>query len=385
MGFIWPLSAGFFFFAYTHNSLKARFPIGVANILSTLFYVFYLAFFFMLNNLDLSGNPLPKFNQLSTDLMNPFFWGNLIIFFIILYISFSAFAETESVAIPFLLNFVLNVGLVALKSFNTLFFPLNSPFIFVSYILLGLLLAVWIIIKKTDFSTLNDGWNHLRNWGHYKIKNLLGLSLVFFGLAFIIPGIIDYIVNQSAVQHTLDIRFVPLTFAILFILLIVIAVVVLTYDPAKIYDVLIISKDGLPIASKLKLFQSDDILISGFFSAISSFNDAVLEGESGEVKSIKRGEREIILEDGYQVRTIALIDKDNNKIRQSISNMMKDFELRNYERLKNWNGERFEDGNNYVEKVSQLENTFNVPQQTIWLTVLTLALSPLMIILIGLL
>ena len=40
MAFVWPLSACFFFFAYTHNSLRARFPVGVANVLSTFFYVF---------------------------------------------------------------------------------------------------------------------------------------------------------------------------------------------------------------------------------------------------------------------------------------------------------------------------------------------------------
>ena len=386
MGFIWPLSAGFFFFAYTHNSLKARFPIGVANILSTLFYVFYLAFFFMLNSVDdPTGNPLSKFSQLVKAVQDPFFWGMLTIFFIILYISFSAFAETGSVAIPFLLNFVLNVGLVVLKSFNTLFFPLYSPLVFISYLLLGLFLVVWFVGKKTDFSTLNDGWNHLKNWGHYKIKNLLGLSLLFFGLAFVIPGIIDYIINRATVWKTLDPKLVPFTFALLFIVLIILAVVVLTYEPAKVYDVLIITKDGLPIASKLKLFQSDDILISGFFSAISSFNEAVLEGERGEVKAIARGDREIILEDGFNVRTIALLDKDNPRIRHAISSMMKDFELANYETLKNWNGERFKAGNDYVEDISKLENTFNAPQQTLWLTVLTLALSPLMIILIGLL
>ena len=47
-----------------------------------------------------------------------------------------------------------------------------------------------------------------------------------------------------------------------------------------------VSKDRITVASKLKLFQSDDLLISGFFSSISSFNESILEGENGEVKSI---------------------------------------------------------------------------------------------------
>ena len=379
MGFIWPLSAGFFFFAYAHNSLKARFPIGVANILSTLFYVFYLAFFFMLND------NTPKFVQLASAIQDPFFWGNLIIFFIILYISFSAFAETGSVAIPFLLNFVLNAGLTFLKSTNTILFPEGSNLIFISYILLGLLLAIWYGIKKVDFSTIKKGWDQLKDWGHYSYSVLIGLSLLFLALAFVIPGVIDYIINEATVQNNFDMKVVPFAFAFLFIILIVLAVIVLTYEPSKVYDVLIISKDGLPMASKLKLFQSDDVLISGFFSAISSFNEAVLEGEAGEVKSIKRGDREIILEEGYLTRTIALLDKDNHRIRQSISNLLKDFELQNFEAIKDWKGDRLVAGTKYVEQVGQLENKFNVPQQTIWLTVLTLALSPLMIVLIGLL
>jgi hypothetical protein len=379
MGFIWPMSAGFFFFAYTHNSLKARFPIGVANILSTLFYVFYLAFFFML--IDTT----PKFDQLLVAIQDPFFWGNLTIFFIILYISFSAFAETGSIAIPFLLNFVLNVGLTLLKSMNTIIFTEGDPLMFILYFVLGSFLILWFISKKADFSTVGKGIEHLKDWGNYSIKNVFLLSLLFFGLAFIIPGIIDFIINKSTIEKSIKMQIIPFTFAFLFILLIILAIVVLTYEPTKVYDVLIMSMDGLPIASKLALFQSDDILISGFFSAISSFNEAVLEGEAGELRSIKRGEREIILEDGVLTRTIALLDKDHPKIRQSISNLHKDFELRNFEVLKNWNGEQFKNGFDYVEKVSNLEHTFNIPQQTIWMSVLTLAISPLMIILIGLL
>ncbi|MHA2074700.1 MAG: hypothetical protein ACW97X_08785, partial [Candidatus Hodarchaeales archaeon] len=110
MGFIWPLSAGFFFFSYVHNSFKARFPTGIANIVSTIFYVMYLVFFFMID----------KPNKLSilfnSAIYDPIFWGNFIAFSFVLYISFSAFAETESVVLPFLLNFVFNGGLTLFRS-----------------------------------------------------------------------------------------------------------------------------------------------------------------------------------------------------------------------------------------------------------------------------
>ena len=115
MGFIWPLSAGFFFFAYVHNSLKARFPYGIANLLSTGFYVSYLAFFFMM---PYRG----KFDQILPAIQDPMFWAMLLSFGVVLYISFSAFAETGSVVLPFLLNFVFNIGLTAFKAINSLYF-----------------------------------------------------------------------------------------------------------------------------------------------------------------------------------------------------------------------------------------------------------------------
>ncbi|MHA2157255.1 MAG: hypothetical protein ACXABU_18070, partial [Candidatus Hodarchaeales archaeon] len=70
MGFIWPLSAGFFFFAYVHNSLKARFPFGIANLLATFFYVTYLAFFFMIPSRG-------KFDFIIPAIKDPMFWAML--------------------------------------------------------------------------------------------------------------------------------------------------------------------------------------------------------------------------------------------------------------------------------------------------------------------
>jgi hypothetical protein len=381
MGLIWPMSAGFFFFAYSYNSLRARFPAGVANILSTTFYVFYLAFFFMI---DKPG----KISLLSEVIDDPWFWGNIFVFFIILYISFSAFAETKSVVLPFLLNFVLNVGLTIFRAFTALYFDRNDVLKLVPYFFIIIILIAWWVIKKSDFSTIKVGWDHLKDRENMPIRNIIGLSALFFFLAFIIPGIVeqlivDYSNNPSVTDF--DTFIITSTFALMFAIIIILAIIVLTYDPTQVYDVLLITKQGLPLASHIELFQSDEILISGFFSALSMFNKSLEEGES-VLKSIKRGEREILIEDGVLTQTIALADKDQPAIRQGMSNLHKEFEIMNNKELTNFIGDTtsIPEAKIFVNKIAKLSITFNIPQQTRWLGALTLVFAPLMIILIGL-
>lgn len=376
MGFIWPLSAGFFFFAYTHNSLNARFPTGVANILSTAFYVFYLIFFFMLFGPG-------KLTQLETAMTDPIFYGNIIIFLIILYISFSAFAETKSVVLPFLLNFVLNVGLTLFRSINSLAFESGSPLTLGFYLGSVGIVVAWYLVKKSDFSTIRIGFTHLRDKGNLSYKTITLFTLLFLFLAFGIPSIIEqllYNVNTSYV----DTWIVPLSFSLLLAFLILFAMIVLSYEPTQTYDVLLVSKDGgLPIASQLRLFQSDEVLISGFFSALSSFNEELEKGS--EVRSIKRGEREIIIEDGVFTRIIALVDKDYDSLRQKISVTHKKFEVQLADKLKKWIGEPLPEGKSYVDAISKMQVTFNLSQQARWISTLALVIAPISILLVGLL
>ncbi|MFQ5977597.1 MAG: hypothetical protein ACE5OZ_05665 [Candidatus Heimdallarchaeota archaeon] len=384
MGFIWPLSAGFFFFAYCHNSLKARFGPGIANILSSLFYVFYLAFFFVILGPG-------KLKQIPDTVQEPMFWGMMIAFFIVLYIFFSAFAETESVVLPFLANFVFNVGLTVLKAFNALTFSEASPLMLLPFLLTLAIVVVWFVLKEEDFSTLKLGLNHLKDafrGEKARIKSflsLIGIVFLFITLAFLIPGILEHVIIAEPENY--EKSFKAFVYAFMYIVMIGIAIIILTYEPTKVYDVVLVHNlSGLPIASRIELMQSDEALISGFFSAISAVSKELDDTEKTDLRSIKRGDREILIEDGVFTRIIALADRDQSRIRQSMLTLQRTFEATHAKNLAEWIGDRdaIPEAKDFVKSVGALSIRFDIPQQTRWIGVLTLVLTPLMISLIGL-
>ncbi len=390
MGFIWPLSAGFFFFAYVHNSLKARFPFGIANLLATTFYVAYLAFFFMI---DKRG----KFEHLIPAIQTPMFWAMLLSFAVVLYISFSAFAETGSVVLPFLLNFVFNVGLTLFKSLNSLIF-ISLPestyiWMIIPYLLVLTIIVFWFFVKPEDFSTLRKGAGHIREIFTKKsreevsLRATIGIFGLFFTLSFIVPGFIEYIVSQRIVNpDVFSSELISLVYALTYVVIVGLAIIVLTYEPTEVFDVLLVKMpDGIPIAQRLKLFQSDEVLISGFFTAISSVSKELDEDEKADLRSIKRGEREIILEDGVFTRIIALVDRDQTRIRQRMQDILRKFEAANAKALANWIGniDAIPESTQLVKEIGALSIRFDLPNQTRLIGVLTLLLTPLMISLIG--
>ncbi|MFX0207490.1 MAG: hypothetical protein ACFFDT_15995 [Candidatus Hodarchaeota archaeon] len=388
MGFIWPLSAGFFFFAYVHNSFKARFPPGVASLISSVFYVIYLAFFFMLLGPD-------KLVRLPQAIINPMFWGPLLVFFIVLYISFSAFSETGSIVLPFLLNFMFNFVLTGLKALNSLIFATVEPslhfLMLIPYFIALTILIVWYILRKEGYSTLSVGFNDLKNVFSKETRKdvsilyMIVIILLFFFLSFFVPGILEHVIANSGPGNLYSSEFAAIVFAFTLVVILGIAIIVLTYEPTKVYDVLLVkTPEGIPIAIRQKLFQSDEVLISGFFTAISSVSKE-LDEEHTDLRSIKRGEREIIIEDGVFTRIIALADRDQSKIRQAVVNMQRKFESLHSKVLSGWIGDRnaIPEARTFVESVGKLEIRFDIPQQTRWIGVLTLILTPLMIILIS--
>ncbi|MCE7735598.1 MAG: hypothetical protein GPJ54_12015 [Candidatus Heimdallarchaeota archaeon] len=377
MGFIWPLSAGFFFFAYAYNSLRARFPTGVANILSTLFYVFYLIFFFIIQDgdkitglADLISHPLDFIVQ----------WGMIFSLILVLYINFSSFAETKSIVLPFTMNFVFNVGLTVIRSINSIIFDASDILMLVIPVSVVILIVVWFLIKPNDFSTIKLGWNHLRQINYSKIK-LVGFFLLFMLLSFLFPGIINELLFNETI---LDPWVIPALYAFNFFLIILLSVVVLTYEPTEVYDVLLVSNNGIPISSRIKLFETDDVLISGFFTAIASV-DQELSSDSG-LKSIKRGKMEILFEEGVNSRIIALVDRDQPSIRHAIQQKFRDFEintsLAEIEEVSS--GKVPESAVQLVKEIGEISIKFSIPQQTRWIATLAVSLGPIMMLLIGL-
>ncbi|MHA2090566.1 MAG: hypothetical protein ACW98K_06880 [Candidatus Kariarchaeaceae archaeon] len=373
MGLIWPLSAGFFFFAYAHNSLKAKFPVGVANLFATLFYVFYLAYFFMIPQ---QGKIDQISNNNEQNIGNSVFWAQLLVFFIILYISFSAFAETKSIVLPFLLNFVLNVGLTIFKSFNTLAFDSVNTLMLLPYILSVLFLIYWAKIRTEVFSTLKLGAIHLKDLKLISFQKTLGFTILFVSFALIIPSIFEHLIFLQ--KDT----WIPYAVAILYFIIISLSIIVLTYEPTEVYDVLLINNDGLPIASHIELFQSDEVLISGFFTALSSVSEE-FDSDPSELKSVRRGERELLIEDGVLTRIVALADKDQPSIRDSIIKMHKNFEISNSDQIRSWTGTEIKAADDLVEDIGELSVKFSIPQQTRWLGTLTLTFTPLFLVLLG--
>ncbi|MHA1237149.1 MAG: hypothetical protein ACTSQ9_05775, partial [Candidatus Hodarchaeales archaeon] len=304
----------------------------------------------------------------------------------------SAFAETGSVVLPFLLNFVFNVGLTAFKAMNSLIFislPESSYIgMIIPYLLTILIIIIWYIFKREDFSTLRLGGKHLRDIFRLESRKNISLRasgllfLLFFTLSFIAPGFIEYIVSKP---ETFLPQFVSIVYAFTYVLIIGLALIVLTYDPSEVYDVLLVKiPDGIPIASKIELFQSDEVLISGFFTAISSVSKE-LDEDRTDLKSVRRGDREILIEDGVFTRIIALVDRDQIRIRQAMQSLLRKFEVNHSKELASWIGDlsAIPEKAQLVDEISQLSIKFDIPNQTRLIGVLTLILTPLMIILIG--
>ncbi|MFV2015985.1 MAG: hypothetical protein ACC656_11180, partial [Candidatus Heimdallarchaeota archaeon] len=213
MGIIWPLSAGFFFFAYTHNSLASKFSRGMANLLASLFYVYYLLVFFMVPN----PGKLEQF-------MDPDTWTlplvtQMIVFLIILYISFSAFAETKSVVLPLILNFVLNVAVTIFRAGNSILYDGYNSLMLLPYLFSILFVLIYYFVKPKVFSTVRQGWEDLRS---IKIPfvQAIGFSVLFITLSFLIPSILEYVLANPSSQAIV----LPLVVSIIYLLIIIFAV-----------------------------------------------------------------------------------------------------------------------------------------------------------------
>lgn len=206
-------------------------------------------------------------------------------------------------------------------------------------------------------------------------------------MSFGVPRILEHVTTELETD-LYSIGEVAFVFAVIYMAMIGLAIIVLTYEPTKVYDVLLVKMpDGIPISTQQKLFQSDEVLISGFFTAISSVSKELDDDEKADLRSIKRGDREILIIDGVFTRIIALADRDQKNIRQAIQNLLRKFEADHSRLLVEWVGDRsaIPEAKSLVKSVSNLSIRFDIPQQTRWIGVLTLILTPFMISLIGLL
>ena len=370
MSIIWPMSAGFFFFAYAHNSLAARFSKGIANILSSLFYVYYLLYFFVITEqgkLEILFNP----NTWTIPLV-----VQLVVLLITMYISFSAFGETKSIVLPFLLNFVLNAVLTFFRSFNSLSYSEYTPLMLIPFFISLTIVVGWFFWRRSTFSTLKNGIRDIK-FKNIPIKQTIFYSVIFILLSFMVPGILEYFILGESTSGLIS-----LVTGLIYVLIIIIAILVLTYEPTSVYDVILVSKDGRPISSKIEQFETDDVLISGFFTAIGTISTELGAGDS-ELKSVKRGDKEIIIVEGVLSNVIALVDKDQKSIRDEISQLHQNFEIKYRDTLTEWSGQQFTEAFDLLDVINKLSIRFNISPQTRWIGTLSLVFSPLIIFLLG--
>lgn len=371
MGFIWPLSAGFFFFSYAYNSLKSRFPLAISNLLATAFYVFYLIFFFLIPQREkismfyrilFAPDEIPGFSPY-------LFWGQVVVFLVVLYINFSSFEQTGSIVLPFLMNFVFNVGLTLIRAGNTLVFDDLDPLMVTPVIFLAFLTIVWFFVKREHFSTIGIAGSQLKEFRGISWREFVISLGIFVTLSFIFPGIIyELLFIHNSSQVSLPRWVIPLFFAIDFALLLSFIFLVLSYQPSHVYDVLLITKDGLPLASKLEKFASDEFLISGFFTALSSVDKELTEG-SERVSVIQRGDEEILVEEGVNTRLIALVDRAYPALRNMIRSEYRDFEIEtagtDFSDVLSRGG-RFEPADAFVHRINAKKVRFDIPQPIQW-------------------
>ncbi len=389
MGFIWPLSAGFFFFSYAYNSLKSRFPLAISNLLATAFYVFYLIFFFLIpQRQKVSILYRILFDPGSIPGFSPYlFWGQVVVFLIVLYINFSSFEQTGSIVLPFLMNFVFNVGLTLLRAGNTLLFNALDPLMILPLVGLGLVVIAWFVVKREHFSTIGIAASQLRDFRGISWKEFLVYLSIFVTLSFLFPGVIyELLFINNTSPLTLPRWVIPAFFALDFALLLSFIFLVLSYQPSRVYDVLLITKDGLPIASKLERFASDEFLISGFFTALSSVDRELTEGTE-RVSVIKRGNEEILVEEGVKTRLIALVDHAHPALRNMIRSEYRDFEIENanvdLSEILN-KGEKYDAATEFVNRINAKKVRFEIPQPIQWSIALSMIVGPLMVLLNGL-
>ncbi len=389
MGFIWPLSAGFFFFSYAYNSLKSRFPLAISNLLATAFYVFYLIFFFLIPQREkvsmfyrilFSPDSIPGFSPY-------LFWGQVVVFLIILYINFSSFEQTGSIVLPFLMNFVFNVGLTLLRAGNTLAFKNLDLLMILPVLGLGAVVVVWYLIRNDHFSTLRIAASQLKDIRGISWKEFLVSLTIFVMLAFIFPGIIyELLFINNTSPAALPRWVIPSFFALDFALLLSFIFLVLSYQPSRVYDVLLITKDGLPLASRLERFASDEFLVSGFFTALSSVDRELSDGKE-RVSVIKRGNEEILVEEGVKTRLIALVDHAHPALRNMILSEYRDFEIgiANVDLSEILSkGEDFASALEFVNRINAKKVRFEIPQPIRWSIALSMVVGPLMVLLNGL-
>ena len=115
-----------------------------------------------------------------------------------------------------------------------------------------------------------------------------------------------------------------------FLLCFTMGLIVLTYRPSRIYDVLLVSEGGMPIAAHREIFDADEAMISGFLSALESFSQEIDIFEKSTFDAIRKARYSVIFEEGVlETKLVAVLDHDRSPMRARIRAQLHAFEKQN--------------------------------------------------------
>lgn len=377
--FIWSLSAELYFFAYMSTSLESKVGKSQARWMSSALLVLYLFLFNYLafpktagtNFLDPIRENWTSFSQNSTEII--FRLGWLLWLFIAFILFLHAFLVTKNIIVPIIAHITVNITLLIIAIINA---GVTSSMALIPFLFVWILVIGWFIL---DFRSKNL----LRNAFVGRTEEIvpeetetpeipsistnpltsLALFLLLVLLAFVAPFAI--VLYLSGVVEAATVASIC---ALDFLLCFTLGLVVLTYSPSRVYDVLLVSEGGLPIAARREIFEADESMISGFFSALESFSQEIDAFEKSAFQTIRKTRYSIVFDDGVLgTKIVAVLDHDRSPMRNQIRSKLHEFEKQYRGQLEQWTGKQFDAASQFVEEISKLDVRFEISSETKWL------------------
>ncbi len=377
---VWSFSAELYFFAYMATSLESKIGKGPARWMPGILLVLYL---FLFNFLAFPKPGADKFYlDVITDnfrnfIRNPemiiFRAGWLLWLFIIFVLLIHAFLVTKNVLVPIVGHITVNIVLLIIAIIDA---NVTSNKALVPFLLVWILIIGWLIfdvrsknllrsafIGRTEESLPEDTETpEIPSISTNPLTSIALFILLVF-LAFVTPFTI--VLTLSGVVEAATVASIC---ALDFLLCFTLGLIVLTYSPSKVYDVLLVSEGGLPIAARREIFMADESMISGFFSALESFSQEIDTFEKSTFQTIRKARYSIVFDDGVLgTKIVAVLDHDRSPMRDQIRSKLHEFEKNNRDMLEKWTGKQFDAANQFVEEISKLDERFEISSETKWL------------------
>jgi len=373
---VWSFSAELFFFAYVATSLESKVGKSHARWMSSALIVLYLFLFTYLawpiEQKDYLGAIPKMWNRFTEESIYREGW--LLWLFIIFYLLIHAFLVTKNVLVPIVAHVTVNVVsliiaiiVTGIRSYNAL----------IPYLVVWILIIGWLIFDRRSKNLIrgafieeieeeSEGENERTEIPKVSTNFLtaVGLFLLLVLLAFLTPLAILLALPAAEVGSAE----IALVSALDFLLCFTLGLIVLTYRPSRIYDVLLVSEGGMPIAAQREIFDADESMISGFLQALESFSQEIDVFEKSTFDAIRKARYSLIFEEGVlATKLVAVVDYDRSPMRTRIRNQLHAFEKQNRALLEDWTGRQFDEANNFITEIRKIDMRLEISSETKWL------------------